>query len=89
MSGGESHLRSVDMNTGNRVKKWHEYCLDSKVLDRNGMAELRMTKDVEGYNPSMYVIVIYSVGGGIEETMSENLYSKTELLKIWQDWKSA
>ena len=75
------------MNTGNIKKKWIKYCLDSKVLDRNGMAELRMTKAVEGYNPEMYVIIIYSVNGGIEETMSENVYSKTELLKMWEDWK--
>ena len=76
------------MNAGNKAKKWFKYCLDSKVLDRNGMSELRMTKNIEGYNPAMYVIVIYSPTGGIEETMSENSYSKTELLKMWQDWKA-
>lgn len=75
------------MNAGNSKKKWIEYCLDSRVLDRSGMAELRMTKNVEGYNPEMYVIVIYSVNGGIEETISENTYSKTEILKMWQEWK--
>lgn len=75
------------MNAGNSKKKWIKYCLDSRVLDRSGMAELRLTKNVEGYNPEMYVIVIYSVNGGIEETMSENIYSKTEILKMWQELK--
>lgn len=75
------------MNNGNKKNKWNEYCLDSRVLDRNGMAELRMTKDVEGYNPAMYVIVIYHPEGGIEETISENLFSKTEILRMWQSWK--
>ena len=76
------------MNVGNRQKKWFDYCMNSTVLDRNGMAELRMTKDVDGYCNSMYVIVIYKCGGGIEETLSENIYSKEELLKIWQEWKN-
>lgn len=76
------------MNAGNKKRKWIQYCMDSKVLDRNGMAELRMTKDVPGYNPAMYVIVIFSVNGGIEETMSENSYEKTELLKMWEQWKN-
>lgn len=75
------------MNAGNNKKKWIKYCLDSRVLDRSGMAELRLTKNVEDYNPEMYVIVIYSVNGGIEETISENIYSKTEILKMWQEWK--
>ena len=75
------------MNARNRQRKWYKYCLDSKILDRNGMAELRMTKDVAGYNPAMYVIIIYECGGGIEETLSENIYDKTELLKIWESWK--
>ena len=75
------------MNAGNRAKKWYKYCLDSKVLDKNGNAELRMTKDVADYNPSMYVIIIFDEEGGIEETMSENSYSKSELLKIWEQWK--
>lgn len=75
------------MNAGNRAKKWYKYCLDSKVLDKNGNAELRMTKDVANYNPSMYVIIIFDEEGGIEETMSENSYSKSELLKIWEQWK--
>ena len=75
------------MNIGNNKKKWLKYCMDSKVLDRSGMAELRMTKDVEGYNPAMYVIIEYDGKGGIEQTLSENLYSRTELLKMWQDWK--
>ena len=35
-----------------------------------------MIKDVPGYNPAMYVIVIFSINGGIEETMSENSYEK-------------
>ena len=78
----------VYMNAGNKKRKWIQYCMDSKVLDRNGMAELRMTKDVPGYNPAMYVIVIFSVNGGIEETMSENSYEKTELLKMWEQWKN-
>lgn len=75
------------MNAGNRQKKWYKYCLDSKVLDRYGMAELRMTKDVAGYNSAMYVIVVYKTGGEVEETLSENSYSKSELLKMWQEWK--
>ena len=75
------------MNAGNRKRKWLNYCMDSRVLDRAGMAELRMTKDVKGYNPEMYVIVIFGTNGGIEETISENLYSKQELLEIWQDYK--
>ena len=74
------------MNAGNRQKKWIEYCMDSTVLDRKGMAELRMTKDVEGYCNSMYVIVVYKCDGGIEETLSENIYSKEELLKMWKEW---
>ena len=52
------------MNAGNRQIKWFDYCMDSTVLDRNGMTELRMTKDVEGYNNSMYVIIVYKCGGG-------------------------
>lgn len=76
------------MNAGNRTKKWFKYCLDSKVLDKNGMAELRMTKDVADYNPAMYVIICFSTEGGIEETLSENTYSKAELLKIWEQWKN-
>lgn len=76
------------MNTGNGKKKWYKYCLDSKILDKNGMSELRLTKDVEGYNPEMYVIVIYSTEGGIEETLSENIYTKEQILKMWQEWKS-
>ena len=75
------------MNAGNRAKKWYKYCLDSKVLDKNGNAELRMTKDVVDYNPAMYVIIIFDENGKIEETMSENIYDKTELLKIWESWK--
>ena len=75
------------MNAGNRQKKWYKYCLDSKVLDKNGNAELRMTKDVADYSPSMYVIIIFDEEGGIEETISENIYSKAELLKIWESWK--
>ena len=75
------------MNAGNRAKKWYKYCLDSKVLDKNGNAELRMTKDVADYNPAMYVIIIFNEEGGIEETMSESIYSKAELLKIWEQWK--
>ena len=75
------------MNSGNRQKKWYKYCLDSTVLDKNGNAELRMTKDVADYNPSMYVIIIFDEEGGIEETISENIYDKTELLKIWESWK--
>ena len=75
------------MNAGNRQKKWYKYCLNSTVLDKNGNAELRMTKDVADYNPSMYVIIIFDEEGGIEETMSENIYSKAELLKIWESWK--
>ena len=75
------------MNSGNRQKKWYKYCLDSTVLDKNGNAELRMTKDVADYNPSMYVIIIFDEEGGIEETISENIYSKAELLKIWESWK--
>ena len=76
------------MNAGNRQKKWYKYCLDSTILDRNGMAELRMTKDVAGYNPAMYVIIIYECDNRIEETISENIYSKEELLKMWQEWKN-
>ena len=68
-----------------RQKKWIDYCMNSTVLDRNGMSELRMTKDVKGYNNSMYVIIVYKCGGGIEETFSENIYSKEELLKMWQE----
>ena len=75
------------MNAGNRAKKWYKYCLDSKVLDKNGNAELRMTKDVADYNSAMYVIIIFNEDGGIVETMSENNYSKAELLKIWEQWK--
>ena len=75
------------MNAGNRQKKWYKYCLDSTILDRNGMAELRMTKDVAGYNPAMHVIIIFDEGGKIEETISENNYDKTELLKIWESWR--
>ena len=75
------------MKAGNRAKKWYKYCLDSKVLDKNGNAELRMTKDVTDYNPAMYVIIIFDEEGGIEETMSENIYSKAELLKMWEQWK--
>ena len=62
--------------------------MDSSVLDRVGMAELRMTKAVPGYNLAMYVIVIFSVNGGIEETISENIYSREELLKLWQQIKN-
>ena len=76
------------MNAGNRTKKWFKYCMDSKVLDKNGMAELRMTKDVADYNPAMYVIIVFSTEGGIEETLSENTYNKAELLKIWEQWKN-
>ena len=76
------------MNARNRQKKWYKYCLDSKVLDKNGNAELRMTKDVADYNPSMYVIIIFDEDGKIEETISENLFNKEELLKIWQEWKN-
>lgn len=76
------------MNSGNRTKKWYKYCMDSSVLDRNGMAELRMTKDVPGYNSSMYVIVVFSVNGGIEETLSENTYSKEDILRLWQQYKN-
>ena len=75
------------MNSGNRQKKWYKYCLDSTVLDKNGNAELRMTKDVADYNPSMYVIIIFDEDGKIKETISENIYDKTELLKIWESWK--
>ena len=75
------------MNAGNRAKKWYKYCLDSKVLDKNGNAELRMTKDVADYNPAMYVIIIFNEEGGIVETMSENNCDKDELLKIWEQWK--
>ena len=74
------------MNAGIRQKKWFDYCMDSTVLDRNGMAELRMTKDVKGYYNSMYVIIVYRCGGGIDETFSENIYSKEELLKMWKEW---
>lgn len=76
------------MNAGNRTKKWHKYCMDSKILDKSGMAELRMTKDVPGYNPAMYVIVIFSVNGGIDETLSENVYSKEDILRLWQQFKN-
>ena len=76
------------MNACNRVKKWYKYCMDSELLDRTGMAELRMTKDIQGYNPSMYVIVVFSVNGGIEETLSENTYSKEEILRLWQQYKN-
>ena len=75
------------MNARNRQKKWYKYCLDSTVLDKNGNAELRMTKDVADYNPSMYVIIIFDEDGKIKETISENIYDKTELLKIWESWK--
>ena len=75
------------MNSGNRQKKWYKYCLDSKVLDKNSNAELRMTKDVADYNLAMYVIIIFDEDGKIIETISENIYDKTELLKIWQEWK--
>ena len=80
-------IKEYKMNSGNRQKKWYKYCLDSKVLDKNGNAELRMTKDVADYNPSMYVIIIFDEEGGIEETISENIYSKAKLLKIWESWK--
>lgn len=76
------------MNAGNRTKKWHKYCMDSSVLDRAGMAELRMTKDVPGYNPAMYVIVVFSVNGGIEEILSNNTYSEEEILRLWQEYKN-
>lgn len=76
------------MNSGNITKKWYKYCMDSSVLDKSGMAELRMTKDIPEYNPSMYVIVVFSVNGGIEETLSENTYSKEEILKLWQQYKN-
>lgn len=76
------------MNASNRVKKWYKYCMDSELLDRTSMAELRMTKDIQGYNPSMYVIVIFSVNGGIEETLSENTYGKEEILRLWQQFKN-
>lgn len=75
------------MNAGNRQKKWYKYCLNSTVLDKNGNVELRMTKDVTDYNPAMYVIIIFDEEGGIEETISESIYSKAELLKIWESWK--
>ena len=75
------------MNSGNRQKKWYKYCLDSKVLDKNGNAELRMTKDVADYSLAMYVIIIFDEDGKIKETISENIYDKTELLKIWESWK--
>ena len=61
------------MNSGNRQKKWYKYCLDSKLLNKNGNAELRRTKDVAGYNPAMYVIIIYECDNRIEETISENI----------------
>ena len=69
------------MNTGNRTKKWYKYCLDSKVLDRNGMAELRMTADEH------YVIVIFKADGGIQETWSDFTTQRSDLLKMWQNWK--
>ncbi len=75
------------MNAGNRKKKWVKYCLNSKVLDRFGQCELRYTEDVEDYNPAMYVIIVFSTEGRIEETLSENIYSKEELLEMWQRWK--
>lgn len=59
------------MNAGNRQKKWFDYCMDSTVLDRNGMTELRMTKDVEGYNNSMYVIIVYKCGGGLKKCLAK------------------
>ncbi len=75
------------MNAGNRTKKWYNYCMDSHILDKSGMAELRITKDVPGYNPTMYVIVVFNINGGIEETLSENTYSKEEILRLWQEYK--
>ena len=57
------------------------------MLDKNGNAELRMTKDVADYNLAMYVIIIFDEDGKIKETISENIYDKIELLKIWQEWK--
>ena len=76
------------MNYGSRKKRkrWLDYCMDSKVLDRKGMAELRMTKDVKGYNPAMYVIVMFHTGGGIEEILSEDTYGRARLLRIWESW---
>lgn len=59
------------MNAWNRQKKWFDYCMDSTVLDRNGMTELRMTKDVEGYNNSMYVIIVYKCGGGLKKRLAK------------------
>ena len=35
----------------------------------------------------MYVIIIFDEDGKIKETISENIYDKTELLKIWESWK--
>lgn len=78
----------VTLNAGNRTKKWYKYCMDSNVLDRAGMAELRMTKDVPEYNSAMYVIVVFNVNDGIEETLSENTYSKEEILRLWQEYKN-
>ena len=76
------------MNAGSITKKWHKYLMDSSVLDRAGMAELRMTKDVQGYNSAMYVIIVFSVNGGIEETLSENTYSKEEIFRLWKEYKN-
>ncbi len=75
------------MNAGARKKKWLKYCLNSKVLDRFGQYELRYTEDVKGYNPAMYVIVHYSPAGRIDETASENIWTKEQILKTWQRWK--
>lgn len=70
------------MNAGNAKKKWYKYCLDSDILDRGEMSELRLTKD------NKYVIVVYATDGKIEETWSENIMLREDLLRMWQDWKT-
>lgn len=76
------------MNTGNRMKAWYRYCLDSKLIDTvilndKDKAELRQTKDLPGYCESILCIIYYR-SGRINETQSENSFSKEELLEIWE-----
>lgn len=80
------------MNAGNRRKAWLKYCLDSEVkdsfrYDSECRAELRETKDKPCYNPKMLVLIFYK-NEKIDETMSENEYTKDELLSIWNQQKS-
>lgn len=79
------------MNAGNRHRTWHKYCLDSELVEvihfkSDKRMELRRTKDKPGYNPSMLVIVFY-IKDNVDGTMSENYYSREEIISVWEKQK--